>query len=230
MSSYHSATELPAPDAEQVAHSARLIERIVDRIDQAGGVISFRDYMQACLYEPGLGYYAAGATKLGAGGDFITAPEVSPLFGACLANKAQDLFSAGLNREVLEFGAGTGKLCVDFIRRMQELGGELRAYRILETSPDLQQRQQEYCREQLEAQDFQRIEWLSQLPSGFNGLVLGNEVLDAMPVSVVLTDKQWLELGVGFDGQRFTWREYPGDGAVLERIAELDAGNELPPQ
>ena len=228
MSSYHSANELPAPDRDQVAHSSKLIERIVERIEQAGGVIPFRDYMQACLYEPGLGYYAAGASKLGKDGDFITAPEVTSLFGATLANRAAALFAGGLQNSILEFGAGSGKLCVDIINRLNALGSGWQHYWILETSPDLRQRQQAYCHEKLLPDDLKKLEWLDALPSEFDGLVIGNEVLDAMPVNVVVKDNGWCELGVGFDGEKFVWLEYSRDSEAISAMQMIDSDDRLP--
>ncbi len=216
------------PSAEQIEHSARLVELVVDTIDQADGVISFRDYMQLCLYAPGLGYYAAGSSKFGAEGDFITAPELSPLFGQTLANHAADLFKQGLQPVILEFGAGSGKLCRDVIHRLNDLDCAWRAYRILEPSPDLQQRQQQFLQQELSGQDYARIEWLDQLPQSFNGLVLGNEVLDAMPVNVVVKHQDWIELGVGFDGQRFVWREFTRESAAVDFIQHLDQVDRLP--
>ncbi len=216
------------PNPEQIAHSARLVELIVDRIEQAGGVISFHDYMQLCLYAPGLGYYAAGASKFGAEGDFITAPELSPLFGRTLANHADQLFAQGLEPVILEFGAGSGKFSADVIGRLKALGRDLHSYLILEPSPDLQQRQQQYLQQQLSGEDFARIEWLDQLPQGFNGLVLGNEVLDAMPVNVVIKHQDWIELGVGFDGQRLVWREFARDNAATRFIQQIDEDDALP--
>ena len=134
MTSYHSSDRLPLPDDAQTAHSVELIERIVKRIGDAGGVISFRDYMQCCLYEPGLGYYTAGSIKLGKGGDFVTAPEVSPLFGQSLANYAARAFAAGLPANLLELGAGSGRLCRDLVQRLHSLGQDWQAYLILEVA------------------------------------------------------------------------------------------------
>ena len=228
MSSYHSGPELPVPDDDQVAHSQHLIEHILKRIESAGGVISFREYMQACLYEPGLGYYAAGSTKFGAAGDFVTAPEISFLFGSCLANHAAGLFADGLAPQIMEFGAGTGKLCCDIIRRLRQLNLDIQAYLILEPSADLQQRQRQYCQQNLSEQDFAKIQWLVELPQNFSGLVIGNEVLDAMPVNVLLKDTDWLELGVGFNGQQFEWQEFSRQGEAVESIRDIDAANELP--
>ena len=227
MSSYHSSVELPAPTEEQVAHSERLIECIKGHIVQAGGSIPFSDYMHHCLYEPGLGYYAAGSIKLGQAGDFITAPEISPLFGQSLAHQAVALFEQGLQPDVLEFGAGSGKLCRDLLLHFQSLDVEWSRYLILEPSPDLQQRQQSFLQQHLSAEAMGKIHWLSSLPECFNGLVLGNEVLDAMPVHVVLKQDRWLELGVGFTQDRFQWVEYADDTDVISQIEAIDRSQQL---
>jgi SAM-dependent MidA family methyltransferase len=228
MSSYHPSNELPQPSNDQMEHSIQLIEKIIQHIDQSGGVISFQEYMQHCLYEPGLGYYSAGSTKFGAAGDFVTAPEISSLFGQCLANQAIQLFDQGLQQQILEFGAGTGKLCADIVRQLNALCCEWSSYHILETSADLQQRQQQYLQQHLNPDDLSKIHWLSQLPEKFNGLLLGNEVLDAMPVNVVVKDQQWIELGVGFAEQRFQWLEYSRDSEAVRSILRIDQQNQLP--
>ncbi len=228
MSSYHPGTELPVPDAEQIEHSSRLIEKIIQKIASSGGVISFRNYMNSCLYEPGLGYYTAGSTKFGASGDFITAPEVSSFFGQSLANQAADLFEQGLEKHILEFGAGTGKLCVDIIQRMNDQGIDWMSYQMLEPSSDLQQRQQQFIKQHLTTKDLNKIQWLSKLPEGFSGLVLGNEVLDAMPVNVVVKNQQWMELGVTFSDQKFEWVEFSQNSEAVQRIQSIDLHNELP--
>lgn len=227
MSSYHSASELPVPGQAQIAHSAKLIERIVQHIQDAGGVISFRDYMQHCLYEPGLGYYMAGSIKFGAQGDFVTAPEISPLFGACLANRASVFFKQGLENRILEFGAGSGKLCRDIIQRFKQTGTGWSAYLILEPSPDLQSRQREFLKQHLSAEDFAKIQWLASLPENFNGLVLGNEVLDAMPINVVVKNDRWIELGVAFDNGKFYWQEFSHDSEAVKTIQAIDEHQQL---
>lgn len=228
MSSYHPGTQLPAPSVEQVEHSSRLIEVIIQRIEAAGGVISFKEYMQLCLYQPGLGYYSAGSTKFGAAGDFVTAPEISALFGYTLANHARGLFEQGLQPNMLEFGAGSGRLCVDIITRLNELGVDWQSYQIVETSSDLQQRQRALIEQKLSPRDADRISWLSALPVGFNGLLLGNEVLDAMPVNVVLKKGDWLELGVGYADQQFVWQEFSRHSEAVLRMQRIDRDNALP--
>ena len=225
MSSYHSSDVLPQPSDDQVEHSSRLIQRIVKHIETAGGTISFRDYMDHCLYEPGLGYYAAGSAKFGAAGDFITAPEISDLFGMTLANHAATLFDQGLENSILEFGAGTGRLCAAIVNRLNELDVSWSSYRILEPSPDLQQRQRRYLQHSLSAHDLKKISWIKQWPQGFNGLVLGNEVLDAMPVNVVLKNQRWIELGVGYNQQKFIWQEHSRNSDAVLAMLQIDADN-----
>jgi SAM-dependent MidA family methyltransferase len=217
--------ELPPPDADAQAHSERLAGVIAERIAQRGGVIGFDDYMQAVLYEAGLGYYAAGMTRFGAAGDFVTAPEISPLFGYCLARQARDLVDRGCAPAVLEFGAGSGKLCAQLLQAFPGL----RSYRILEVSADLKQRQQRYLEQNLPAELAARIEWLERLPDDFDGIVLANEVLDAMPVRVVVKRRDWLELGVEYRGGRFDWRPMPARAETLQAIGEIETRlGELP--
>jgi SAM-dependent MidA family methyltransferase len=149
--------ELPLPDAAAIAHSARLVDAIAARIEDRGGVIGFDEYMQMALYEPGLGYYSAAAAKFGAPGDFVTAPEISPLFGFCLARQAAAVIAQGCSARILEFGAGSGKLCAQILSTLPTL----EHYQILDLSADLKQRQQSYLRAELSAELFHKIEWLS---------------------------------------------------------------------
>jgi SAM-dependent MidA family methyltransferase len=214
--------ELPPPDATAAAHSERLIRVIVDRIAQRGGVIGFDEYMQMALYEPGLGYYSAGLPKFGARGDFVTAPEISELFGYCLARQAADLIAQGAAAAILEFGAGSGKLCAQVL---QALPG-LRRYSILDLSAELKQRQQHYLQQRLPAQLFAKIEWLERLPVDFDGIVLANEVLDAMPVHLLEKRQHWIELGVGFREHRFHWQpmDVTGDALAAMQLIENRLG------
>ena len=211
--------ELPSPDADARAHSSRLVELVVERIEQQGGVIAFDDYMQTVLYQPGLGYYSAGQTRFGAAGDFVTAPEISALFGRCLARPAGALIAQGCAAAVLEFGAGSGKLCADLL---QALPG-LERYLILDLSADLQQRQQRFLQQQLSAELFHKIEWLNRLPQNFDGIVLANEVLDAMPVHLLRKQAGWIELGVGFDGRGLVWQPYAAEGAAVDGMRQIES-------
>jgi SAM-dependent MidA family methyltransferase len=211
--------ELPRPDAEAVAYSVRLVEAIVARIEQCGGVIGFDEYMRMALYEPGLGYYSGNAIKFGVFGDFVTAPEISPLFGNCLARQAEGLIAQGCAGRILEFGAGSGKLCGQILNALPSL----EQYWILDLSAELKQRQQYYLRNILDAEQFDKIEWLSGLPENFDGIVVANEVLDAMPVHMLYKQDDWFELGVGYDAQRFDWKEFTPGGQVLTAIRRIEA-------
>jgi len=217
--------ELPVPDDAAIEHSMRLVSEIIERIEQRGGVIGFDEYMQMALYQPGLGYYSASLPKFGAEGDFVTAPEISSLFGYCLARQAEALIAQGCVAEVLEFGAGSGKLCAQILEALPLLS----RYRILDLSADLRARQQQYLEQRLPAELFHKIEWLDQLPRDFDGIVLANEVLDAMPVHVLRKQEDWQELGVTWRGQGFEWRAIEQTAAleVMRRI-ESQLG-ELPP-
>jgi len=211
--------ELPLPDAAAIAHSARLVDVIAARIETRGGVIGFDEYMQMALYEPGLGYYSAAASKFGAPGDFVTAPEISPLFGFCLARQAAAVIAQGCSDRILEFGAGSGKLCAQILSALPTL----ERYQILDLSADLKQRQQNYLRAELSAELFHKIEWLSSLPQEFDGIVLANEVLDAMPVHILSKQGEWLERGIGYDGQAFTWQSFTPKQAVIDSIRSIEA-------
>ncbi len=211
-------TSIDFPDlsADEMAHSEQLIEKIIIKMN--GGVLPFADYMQMALYEPGLGYYAAGATKIGQSGDFITAPEISALFGQCLAQAIKCRFQQGKKACILEFGAGTGKLCFDIIEQLNADKVTWDAYFILETSADLIERQQQFLKQKLSIQNFRKIAWINQLPHQFNGVVIGNEVLDAMPVHIVLKQTKWHELGVAFDGHKFIWKEVSGVSFAAQKM------------
>jgi SAM-dependent MidA family methyltransferase len=216
--------EMPVPDDAAIEHSMRLVGAIIERIEQRGGVIGFDEYMEMALYQPGLGYYSASLPKFGAAGDFVTAPEISSLFGYCLARQADALIAQGCAAEVLEFGAGSGKLCAQILESLPALAH----YRILDLSADLRQRQQQYLKERLSAELFRKIEWLQQLPRDFDGIVLANEVLDAMPVHILRKQGDWQELGVTYRGQGFEWQALEQTETVgVMRLIESRLG-ELP--
>jgi len=227
MSSYHSEEQtlahLPVPSAAEIAHSKHLVDFLIAEIEQQTGVISFRDYMNHVLYRPELGYYSAGLTKFGIDGDFVTAPEISALFGRTLARQCESIFEQGCVRQILEFGAGSGRMCEQILLALAEPC----LYRILELSADLRSRQQDYLQARLPVELFDRIDWLEELPTDFNGIVLGNEVLDAMPVHLVCKDRAWFELGVGFDGRRFCWRRYADDSKSISAIQSIESSHEI---
>jgi len=184
-----------------------LAERIHAEIASAGGWLPFDRFMAMALYEPGLGYYAGGRRKFGQmpseGSDFVTAPEMSPLFGRALARQvAQALVASGC-REVMEFGAGSGALAAQLIAELDALDAGLVRYRIVELSAELRERQQERL-----AHWSERVEWLDTLPEQIEAVVIGNEVLDAMPVQLVAFDGQvWRERGVVSLGEGFAFED-----------------------
>lgn len=177
----HTGQELPAPDEDSAAHSRRVAEHICKLIAEEGGSISFAEFMQHALYAPGLGYYVSGTTKFGADGDFVTAPETSPLFARVLARQCATVLQQIENGRILELGAGSGALAAALLSKLSTLNALVDRYYILEVSPDLKRRQEEHLRDQVpELSD--RIEWLTELPVDFSGVFLANEVADALPV------------------------------------------------
>jgi len=208
-------TSLPKPSAEALAHSQQLSSLIRAEIEAAGGWLDFARYMHLALYAPGLGYYSGGAKKFGQDGDFVTAPEISRLFAQCLARQAaQVLYLTG--GDILELGAGSGRLAVTLMLELERLGEVPVSYQILEVSADLRHIQQKTLQQALPPELMQRVYWLDELPDKFIGLVLGNEVLDALPVHVVKTGEQGLfERGVVWNGDAFAWSERPLTSGVL---------------
>ena len=192
-------------------------------LDAAGGWLDFADYMRLALYAPGLGYYSAGAQKFGPAGDFITAPELGPAFARCLARALAPVLRALPNARILELGAGTGALAADLLTALVAADAAPAAYDILEVSADLAQRQRRRLAET--ATGFAgSLSWLDALPDdGFEGVVLANEVLDALPVSRFrIANGVPLALGVGWSDGRFCWLERPATAAqraVVERLA-----------
>ena len=176
---------LPEPSADALQHSQKLVARIREEIDKNAS-ITFRRYMEMALYEPALGYYVAGTHKIGEQGDFITAPEVSPLFSQCIAQQCKQVLSE-INNEnkasILELGAGTGIMAADILLALEAEDSLPEHYYILDVSPDLKQRQKETLKTRA-PQLLKKVTWLSQLPDFFEGIILGNEVLDAMPVDI----------------------------------------------
>ncbi|HMN79919.1 MAG TPA: SAM-dependent methyltransferase [Burkholderiaceae bacterium] len=189
---------MPSPPAEAVAASRRLAARVVDDVAAAGGWIGFDRYMARVLYEPVLGYYSGGAAKLGAAGDFVTAPMISPLFGQCVAAQCLQWFDApaALPRVVTEFGAGGGELAAQLLAAFDAAGLTDLRYDIVELSAELAQRQRDRIACEV-PQALPRVRWLHELPPALSGVVLGNELLDAMPVRLfVLRGGQVFERGV----------------------------------
>ena len=205
--------ELPPPDPDALAASRALLERIGAELAAGDNWIPFARYMELALHEPGLGYYAAGSRKLGRGGDFVTAPELTPFFGRALARQVSEILRPG--EGILEFGAGSGVLAEALISEIPEL-----KYEILETSPELEQRQQRRLGD--------RARWLDRLPQGFRGVMIANEVVDAMPVhAVAWTEKAILERGVCANEGQLAWSDRAAEGPVLLNASNLEI--EIPP-
>ncbi len=213
---------LPPPTAEEQALSAQLTERLRAAIAAAGGAVDFSRFMELALYEPGLGYYRGGRRKFGAGGDFVTAPELGPVFAQCLARPCAQVVQT-TRGDILEAGAGSGRLAADLLVELEKLGALPARYLILELSDELRVRQHETLAHRaphLAA----RAHWLDALPTeGFRGVVLGNELLDAMPVERVRVSAAGLrQLQVGWENDGFVWRERLADEAVQRRIGPLN--------
>jgi SAM-dependent MidA family methyltransferase len=198
---------LPEPSAEALSHSRRLTELIHAHIRAANGWISFARYMELALYAPGLGYYSAGAAKLGSEGDFVTAPEISPYFGRTLALAALRYLPA--DGEMLELGAGSGRLALDLLCELGRRNALPRRYLILDVSADLRERQRVLF-ERNAPELLERICWLDTLPDTFSGVVLANEVLDALPAHVLRrAEGAIVERGVAVQADGFAWEERP---------------------
>jgi len=226
---YDQAAALPAPDAASAAHSEKVRAFLREAIHANGGSISFAEYMQHALYAPGLGYYAAGSTKFGTAGDFITAPEVSPVFGRIIARQVAPVLAELGGGVVLEYGAGSGKLAADLLQSLERLAALPDEYQILEVSADLRERQ-EACLRAASPGLVSRVRWIDSPPTGLNGVIVANEVLDALPVErFVCAEAGVAELRVVADGDAFRFVTAPAPArlaAAVEAI-EADLGRKL---
>jgi SAM-dependent MidA family methyltransferase len=210
---------LPAPSAAALAVSAALTARIRDEIAAAGGWLDFARYMELALYAPGLGYYSAGSTKLGPDGDFVTAPELSAVFGHAFAATLHRELAALPAPSILELGAGSGALATQILDALTELGRVDVRYRILEPSADFRARQQAAL-----ARFGANVEWLERLPAApFAGAIVANEVVDALPVKrFVMRDGRARPLGVGVRAQQLELRAGPVDDGLATAVAALE--------
>jgi len=209
--------ELPQPDQIAQAASDALTAMIRDEIEKAGGVITFAHFMGLALYAPGLGYYSGGSRKFGEGGDFITAPELSPLFSRCVARQCAQILEQLAAGDLLEFGAGSGVMAADILSELERLERLPEHYFIMELSGDLRQRQRDTLNDRV-PHLLERVIWLDALPGSFHGVVLGNEVLDAMPVHrFVIANGTAREIGVTWHEGRFA------DAVLTESAPEVTA-------
>ena len=209
---------MPLPSPEAMAHGERLAALIRTEIDAAGGWIGFDRYMELALYAPGLGYYAAGARKFGggaAGGDFVTAPEISPLFARSLAAQVVQLFEQ-VPARIVEFGAGTGRLARDLLDALDARRVPVESYAIVEVSADLRERQRTRLADA-------RVQWLDGPPSGFAGVIVANEVLDVMPVRLFVREcGELFERGVSLRDGALAFAGRPADATLADAIAEIE--------
>jgi len=213
----------PEPDSEALAHSARVVKRVQTEIEGRGGVLPFDRYMDLVLYEPGLGYYASGTRKFGRQGDFVTAPELGSLYGRCVAHQAAQILAQLDGGSLLEFGAGSGALAATVLTELAERDSLPAEYLIVEVSPALRAQQQQTLAARIE-QNPVKVRWLDSLPeSGFRGVILANEVLDAMPI---------IRFRVGAEGHMtagvvrrnghldWSWQRDPSHDGRIDRLVQ----------
>ena len=230
MSLSHSRVEsaLPVPDREALAVSQELSTRIAAEIARHGGWLSFARYMEMALYEPGLGYYSNPGQVFGAAGDFVTAPELTPLFGATLARQVspwlKDPALAGSGQVVLEVGGGSGMLAAQLLNALDNVGHHEVRYLILELSAERREHQRQTLKS-LAPGLMDRVGWLETFPESFAGVVLANELLDAMPVQLFEwqadAEAALQEMGVTWVDGQFAWAPRPADAALTETVTAL---------
>jgi SAM-dependent MidA family methyltransferase len=224
--------ELPTPSADALTHSKVLADLIRQHIVDAGGWIGFAEYMELSLYAPGLGYYSAGAAKFGEAGDFVTAPEVSPLFSRCLAGQCAEVLAELGGGTILELGAGTGIMAADLLLELDQLHMLPERYLILELGADLRSRQQQTLEQRVPGL-IDRVAWLDRTPDVPRpSIVLANEVVDALPVErFQVTPDGIAELGVIADGAGFRFAARSASTALAAALEDLQSrlGHSLPP-
>jgi SAM-dependent MidA family methyltransferase len=225
MTSSASVTTLPPLGPEERAHSERVVEHIRAFMRERGGVIGFDAWMRLALYAPGLGYYSAGATKFGGGGDFVTAPEISSLFSRCLARQCADVLRH-TGGDILELGAGSGRMAADVLTELAVQETLPERYLIVEVSADLAERQRARLA-QLPRELAARVQWLDRWPErNMRGVVLANEVLDAMPVERFILRARpggidVRALGVGLTDDGFEWCETSPSAELMHAVADV---------
>ena len=213
--------DLPAPSNEALTHSNQLSALIRAEIAAHGGWIPFVRYMELALYAPGLGYYTAGSRKLGREGDFTTAPELTPLYGQTLARQAAEVLEQDCDA-ILEIGAGSGALAASLLAELERHGRLPQHYYILEVSPDLRERERDLLAAKL-PHLLERVIWLNRLPPEFTGMVIANEVLDAMPVHIARVGAGGTEeAGVSVENNAFVWAYRPAAGELIAPAQALD--------
>ncbi|OGT73606.1 MAG: hypothetical protein A3I78_06420 [Gammaproteobacteria bacterium RIFCSPLOWO2_02_FULL_56_15] len=217
-----SVCNVPAPGREAIAHSEALTHRIIERIIENKGAIGFDQFMRMALYEPGLGYYSAGARKFGRDGDFVTAPEISPLFSRCIAVQCEEVLRSIGGGSLLEVGAGTGAMAAEMLRELEYRNCLPERYLILEISADLKARQQELLTMSI-PHLMGRIEWLAGLPKyEFRGVIVANEVLDAQPVVRLGFEREGIfEYCVSRERDDFTWSKVTAGPEIISHAGRI---------
>ena len=212
---------LPPPSPEAAAHSRKVAEHIAEILANEDDWIPFSRFMELALYAPKLGYYSAGTRKFGAEGDFVTAPEISPMFAKCLSLQARQVLRQ-TGGHILELGPGSGALAADLFGELKAQGAAPAKYLLLEVSPDLRDRQRKRLAERF-PQDFERFVWLDHLPDKIRGVVIANEVLDVVPFALVhRADNEFLERGESLSEAGFSWDDQPiPDGDLKRRAAAV---------
>lgn len=219
---YEHTPSLPVADEASAEHSLRVAAHIRDRIHLAGGQISFAEFMHEALYAPALGYYSAGSTKFGAHGDFITAPEVSSVFGNVVARQCAEVLAAVGDGAVLEFGAGSGKLAADILRTLDRLNALPTTYNILEVSADLRERQAS-CLQREVPQLAEIVVWLADMPTEHRGVIIANEVLDALPVERFVRRSDGIfQLCVRLQNDEFVQAERPAPELLEAAVVAIE--------
>ncbi|HZX80474.1 MAG TPA: SAM-dependent methyltransferase, partial [Lysobacter sp.] len=227
------ASDLPAPDEAAREHSQSLARHIHAEIAANGGAIPFSRFMELALYAPGLGYYSAGATKFGEAGDFVTAPELGPVFAACVADAvAPVLQQLGPSALMFELGGGTGAFAQVALMRLMELDALPARYLILEPSAQLRERQRARLFERLHPMLFELVEWVDgPVPHDWNGVLFANEVIDALPTPRFrIQGREVMEQYVATEGERFALQHRPADSMLLQAVRHIERriGRALP--
>lgn len=223
--------ELPEPVIADQEQSTNLVNAIRREIDSAGGQINFARFMELALYSPDGGYYSTGKFIFGESGDFVTAPEISPIFSQCVARQCEQVLKETGGGDILEFGAGSGIMATEILRTLEAFGSLPNNYFIVDVSPGLISRQRIRIHTEL-PHLVDRVHWVSEVPANFHGVVVANEVLDAMPGHRIQLNKTkpHAELFVRWDGDRFTWIAQPVSPQLLTLVDAIveQFGDSLP--
>jgi len=213
---------MPEPDPAALEHSRRVAGHIEEAIHHAGGVIRFSDFMEMAMYAPGLGYYSAGTRKFGPGGDFVTAPEISALFSGCLARACAQVLEGVAGGGILEIGGGSGTMAAGILASLQALDRLPDHYLMLEVSADLRQRQRDLLSRTVPSLAA-RVRWVEDIPGRFRGVILANEVLDALPFERFRIESAGpVYLGVARKQSGFCPAPLPGDEALTRQVRAIE--------